>query len=90
MISKLCWVGHAVRILRDGLPSIIYNNFIIIIDLFPLKGALSKREAPDIIYLLTGSADVIPWKKFRLQQDQAHLLDRRKLKGSNIIQTTKN
>jgi hypothetical protein len=51
--------------------------------LFPLKGALSQREAPVIIYLLTGSANVMPWNKFRFQQAQAHLLDRRKYKGSN-------
>jgi hypothetical protein len=32
----------------------------IIIDLVPLKGTLSQREAPGNIYLLTGSADVMP------------------------------
>jgi hypothetical protein len=43
----------------------------IIIDLFPLTGALSQREAPDTIYLLTGSADVMHSNKFRLQQAEA-------------------
>jgi hypothetical protein len=32
----------------------------VIIDLFPLKGTLSQREAPGNSYLLTGSADVMP------------------------------
>jgi hypothetical protein len=36
--------------------------------LVPTKGALSQREALDTIDPQTGSADVLPWNKFRIQQ----------------------
>jgi hypothetical protein len=36
--------------------------------LVPIKGALSQRDALDTIDPQTGSADVLPWNKFRIQQ----------------------
>jgi hypothetical protein len=49
--------------------------------LFPLKGTLSQREAPDTIYLITGSADVM--------LGQAEAIGSNTIKGNKIIQTTK-
>jgi hypothetical protein len=40
--------------------------------LFPLKGTLSQREAPDTIYLITGSADVM------LGQAEAYWIEQNK------------
>jgi hypothetical protein len=41
-----------------------YNNNRLV----PTKGARSQREALDTIDPQTGSADVLPWNKFRIQQ----------------------
>jgi hypothetical protein len=38
------------------------------------RGALSQQQALDTIYTEKGSADVLPWNKFRLQQVQAQLM----------------
>jgi hypothetical protein len=49
-------------------PSQIDNNNNNNNRLVPTKGALSQREALDTIDPQTGSADVLPWNKFQIQQ----------------------
>jgi hypothetical protein len=75
--TKIFWISKNFTQVIDGIdrtltqykhgefqiPHFNNNNRLV-----PTKGALSQWEALDTIDPQTGSADVLPWNKFRIQQ----------------------